>query len=57
MAALRTLFVRVVKEENGIEVVEYALVIGLIVVATLAAMQVMGTAVLARWNLIGNASW
>jgi Flp pilus assembly pilin Flp len=57
MVALRTLFVRLAKEEHGTELIEYALVVGLIVIASVAAMQVMGTAVLARWNFISGASW
>jgi Flp pilus assembly pilin Flp len=57
MVALRTLLVKLVKDETGTEVVEYALLTGLIVVATLSAMQAMGTKVLARWEFLSDAPW
>ena len=42
-------------DENGGEVLEYALVAGLIVVAAIATIASVGTKVLARWNSL-NAS-
>jgi Flp pilus assembly pilin Flp len=52
-----TLLVRVTKEEQGGEVLEYALIAGLIVVAAISAIKVVGTKVLARWNSLSGASF
>jgi len=57
MVALRTLLIRLAKEEHGVELVEYALVLGLIAIGALAAMQVVGGKVLIRWNLLSGAQW
>lgn len=50
------LLAKLVKEEQGGEVIEYALIAGLIVVAAIAAISVVGTKVLARWNSLSGAS-
>ena len=42
-------------DERGGEVLEYALIVGLIVVAAIAAITSVGTKVLARWTSL-NAS-
>ena len=42
--------------EQGGEVLEYALIAGLIVVAAIAAISVVGTKVLANWNSLSGAS-
>lgn len=47
---------RLVREEHGGEVLEYALIAGLIVVAAIAAITVVGTKVLGYWNSISGAS-
>ena len=39
-----------VRDERGGEVLEYALIAGLIVVAAIAAITAVGGKVLARWN-------
>jgi Flp pilus assembly pilin Flp len=57
MVALRTLLVRLAKEEHGVELVEYALVLGLIAIGALAAMQVVGMKVQNWWNMVSGASW
>jgi len=49
--ALRTLLA----DERGGEVIEWALVAGLIVIATIAVIGAIGTKVLARWNSLNNA--
>ncbi|MDB5293783.1 MAG: hypothetical protein JWL69_5024, partial [Phycisphaerales bacterium] len=41
-------FMRLMKDEQGGEVLEYALIVGLIVVAAIAAITSVGTKVLAR---------
>jgi Flp pilus assembly pilin Flp len=51
------LLVKLVRDEDGGEVLEYALIAGLIVVAAIAAISVVGTKVLARWNSLSGASF
>lgn len=45
---------RVLREDHGGEALEYALVAGLIVVASIATIQCVGGKVLARWNTINS---
>lgn len=52
---LGNLLGKLVREENGGEVLEYALIAGLIVVAAIAVIGSVGTKVLARWTSL-NAS-
>lgn len=54
MKALRNLVVRIVKDEQGGEVLEYALIAGLIVVAAVAVIGSVGTKVLAHWNSLNS---
>ena len=54
---VRNLLVKLVKDENGGEVLEYALIAGLIVVAAIAAISAVGGKVLARWNSLSGASF
>jgi Flp pilus assembly pilin Flp len=42
-------------DETGGEVLEYALIAGLIVVAAIAAITVVGTKVLGNWTSVGNS--
>ena len=49
--ALKALF----RDEQGGEVLEYALIAGLIVVAAIAAITVVGTKVLGDWTSVGNS--
>jgi pilus assembly protein Flp/PilA len=44
-----------VRDENGGEVLEYALVAGLIVIAAIATIASVGTKVLARWNSLNSS--
>jgi pilus assembly protein Flp/PilA len=55
--ALKTLVRRLAREEQGGEVLEYALIAGLIVVAAIAAISVVGTKVLANWNSLSGSSF
>jgi Flp pilus assembly pilin Flp len=41
---------KLVADENGGEILEYALIAGLIVVAAIAVITAVGGKVLARWN-------
>lgn len=55
MNAIGKLIVRLVKDEQGGEVLEYALIAGLIVVAAIAAITAVGNKVLARWTSLQNS--
>jgi Flp pilus assembly pilin Flp len=46
---------KLVRDDRGGEVLEYALIAGLIVIAAIAVIGSVGTKVLARWNSL-NAS-
>jgi Flp pilus assembly pilin Flp len=50
-----SIFKALVKDEQGGEVLEYALIAGLIVVAAIATIAGVGTKVVARWTSV-NAS-
>jgi pilus assembly protein Flp/PilA len=52
---MKNLITKLVKDEQGGEVLEYALILGLIVVACITVVGTVGTKVLARWNSV-NAS-
>ncbi len=48
------LFGRLISDERGGEVLEYALIAGLIVIAAIAVIGSVGTKVLARWNSVNT---
>ena len=50
MKAYKNLLAKLVKDEQGGEVLEYALLAGLIVIAAIAVIGSVGTKVLARWT-------
>ena len=52
MKALKNLLVKLVKDEQGGEVLEYALIAGLIVVAAIAVIGSVGTKVVAKWTAV-----
>ena len=52
---MKNLICKLVRDENGGEVLEYALIAGLIIVAAIAAITSVGSKVLARWTSL-NAS-
>jgi Flp pilus assembly pilin Flp len=54
MKTLKNLLNRVVRDEAGGEVLEYALIAGLIVIAAIAVIGSVGTKVLARWTSLNN---
>jgi len=56
MQRFRDLASHFIHDEEGGEVIEYALILGLIIVATIAAIGAVGTRVLARWTTITNSS-
>jgi pilus assembly protein Flp/PilA len=46
---------RFVKDERGLETVEYAIILGLIVAATIAAIITLGNWVLSRFTAVNTA--
>ena len=51
MASLK----RLIRDENGAEVIEYSLILGLIVLLALGAIACLGVKVVARWTSVGTA--
>ncbi|MBC8105780.1 MAG: Flp family type IVb pilin [Anaerolineae bacterium] len=54
MKSNRQLLARLVNDERGGEVLEYALIAGLIVVAAIAIIGQVGTKVLAKWTSLNS---
>ena len=54
MKAIKSLLAKLVRDERGGEVLEYALIAGLIVVAAIAIIGAVGTKVVARWNSLDS---
>jgi pilus assembly protein Flp/PilA len=52
---MRKLMGRLLKDESGGEVIEYALIAGLIIVAAIAIIGTVGTKVLARWTSVDSS--
>ena len=46
---------KLLKDESGGEVLEYALIAGLIVVAAIAVIGAVGTKVVARWSSLDSS--
>jgi Flp pilus assembly pilin Flp len=55
MKTISNALVSVLKDEQGGEVLEYALIAGLIVVAAIAVIGSVGTKVLARWGSLNSS--
>ena len=55
MRKIPGLLENVIKDESGGEVLEYALIAGLIVVAAIAVISRVGSKVLARWTSLNSA--
>ncbi len=54
MKSMKNLVSKLVRDEQGGEVLEYALIAGLIVVAAIAVIGSVGTKVLAKWTSVDN---
>lgn len=52
---LSQLFKRLVRDESGGEVIEYALVLGLVIVVAVAVITTFGGKVLARWQSVNSS--
>jgi Flp pilus assembly pilin Flp len=55
MSSVKYIASKLLRDERGGEVLEYALIAGLIVIAAIAVIGSVGTKVLARWQSV-NAS-
>ena len=55
MKNVRNALMRLWSDEQGGEVLEYALIAGLIVVAAIAVIGAVGTKVLARWTSLNSS--
>ena len=55
MRNVMKLFARLLNDERGGEVLEYALIAGLIVVAAIAVIGAVGTKVMARWTSLNDS--
>ena len=51
---MKTLLSKLVRDEQGGEVLEYALIAGLIVVAALSVIMTVGTKVTAKWQSLDS---
>jgi Flp pilus assembly pilin Flp len=51
---MKKLLTKLVNDETGGEVLEYALIAGLIVVAAIAVIGTVGQKVVAKWTAVGN---
>jgi pilus assembly protein Flp/PilA len=56
MSGLYNASVRFLKDENGASLVEYSILIGLITVATIGLISIMGTRITAYWQSLVNAT-
>ena len=52
---LKQSLIKLARDEQGGEVLEYALIAGLIVVAAIAVITAIGTKVLARWDSLNSS--
>ncbi len=55
MKTIKNLLVSLVKDEQGGEVLEYALIAGLIVVAAIAVIGAVGNKVVAKWTSLNSS--
>jgi pilus assembly protein Flp/PilA len=55
MKTFQNLFAKLARDEQGGEVLEYALIVGLIIVAAIAAITSVGTKVLAKWTSLNSS--
>lgn len=54
--AMKAFIQKFVSDDQGGEILEYALIAGLIVVAAIAVIASIGGKVLARWNSLNSSS-
>jgi Flp pilus assembly pilin Flp len=51
----RSLLARLLRDEQGAELIEYVLISGLIIAAVIATLASFGTKVMARWTSINSS--
>ena len=56
MTKLRTLFVRMRKDDNGATMIEYSILIGIITAAVVASVVIMGGRVTTWWQTLTTAT-
>ena len=52
---MKTLLIRLVREEQGQDLIEYALLAGLISLASVLAITALGTAIQGKFTQVGGA--
>jgi pilus assembly protein Flp/PilA len=52
---MKKLLGHLIRDDRGGEVIEYALIAGLIIVAAIAVIGTVGTKVLARWTSVDSS--
>jgi Flp pilus assembly pilin Flp len=55
MSVIKNAVVRLWQEEAGGEVIEYALILGLIIVVAIVLIGKVGTKVVARWTSVNSS--
>jgi Flp pilus assembly pilin Flp len=55
MQAVKHPLTNLLADEGGGEVIEYALILGLIIVAAIAIISSVGTKVVARWTSVNSS--
>ncbi len=54
MTAIKHTFKRLMRDQQGGEVIEYALILGLIIVVAISIIAGVGTKVVARWTSVND---
>jgi Flp pilus assembly pilin Flp len=54
MKKIKSLFKQFARDEQGGEVIEYALIAGMIIVVCIAVIGAFGTKVVARWSSVNG---
>ena len=52
---MKNLFTKLVRDEQGGEVLEYALIAGIIIVACISVIAAVGTKVVAKWTSLNSS--
>jgi len=55
MSTLQTMPRRLIQDERGGEVIEYALILGLVIVTAIVVISSVGVKVLARWTSVNGS--
>ena len=52
---MKTLFIRFAREDRGQDLIEYALLAGLISIASIVAIEALGSAIESHYTNVGNS--